>query len=210
MPAVLALYRARNICDGQPTHRIKMDGPVVAARAATLYRFAVSCEMPRWVGVNEVTNQIPPSRSWMNRFLQCRPGILSCQGRPSSTVKNGRCPIVLCSIPSRSKSAKSSAGVAAMPWVVVCCRTDVREWRPQINRPMHVFSVTEAGSAAERRPAGAAQAARASPPGRPRMRSRPAAVRRHARGAGVRRRRPPLPPRPPHRHRRRSAAPMRR
>jgi hypothetical protein len=58
------------------------------------------------------TSQIQPMRSLMIRFLQCRPGILSCQGRPSSTVKSRGCSIVMCSMSSRWNSAKRSAGVA--------------------------------------------------------------------------------------------------
>ena len=33
------------------------------------------------------TSQMPPFRPLINRFLQCRPGILSCHGLPSSTVR---------------------------------------------------------------------------------------------------------------------------
>jgi hypothetical protein len=40
----------------------------------------------------------------MNRFLPCRSGILSCQGLPSSTVKNGGC-----SIESKAMAAASGA-----------------------------------------------------------------------------------------------------
>ena len=60
------------------------------------------------------TSQMPPLRSFRKRFLPCRLGILSRQGLPCSTVKNGGCSTVLYSMPSRSSIAKRSAEVAGM------------------------------------------------------------------------------------------------
>ena len=90
-----------------------------------------------WAGIT--TSQMPPLRSLMNRLLQCRPGILSCQGRPSSTVKMGGCCTVLCSMPNRSSRAKSSSGVAATSIQRVAVRlrwcVGTRDWNQATAAP---------------------------------------------------------------------------
>ena len=48
----------------------------------------------------ETYNRPNVSLSLITRFLQCRPGILSCQGRPSSTVTKAGCSTMLCLMPS--------------------------------------------------------------------------------------------------------------
>src|SRR4051812_29751092 len=44
----------------------------------------------------EAYNRPNVSLSLITRFLQCKPGILSCQGRPSSTVTKAGCSTMLC------------------------------------------------------------------------------------------------------------------
>ncbi len=100
-----------------------------AGRTRTEEHPTLSRERPRSARLSAgmTTSQMPPFRSFMNRFLPCRPGILSCQDLPCSTVKNGGCSTVLCSMPRRSNIAKRSADVAGMV-------PDLQEPHSRINR----------------------------------------------------------------------------